>query len=225
MKRGKIKLGIALLVAGLLFTTSCLKDNDYSLNKFWLDYGVLKGQSGSLNIRLDDGTILYPILENQPALTAYTTDRLLVNYTILGNKIENGDTNYIVKVNTLDRLLKKNVTTLTKQNADSLGKDPVETKEFWFGNGFLNVTFAFNQESKIHLINLAKDTIQPTTGVISLLLLHNAWNDNAIYKKNGFVSFDLHSLLNGKDSVKIIVKSKDYAGTSHEFKGTYKKEQ
>lgn len=225
MKRGMIKWGIALLVAGLFFTTACIKDSDYSLGKFWLSYGVIKGQSGNLNVRLDDGTILYPILSNQPFLTSYTTDRLLVNYTILGNKIENGDTNYIVKINAIDRLLKKSVTKLTKQNADSLGRDPVDAKNFWFGNGFLNVNFAFKQEFKIHLINLAKDTIQPTTGEIALLLLHNAWGDNQMNERSGFVSFDLNSLLNGKDSVKIIVKSKDYLGASHEFKGTYKKEQ
>ena len=225
MKRGIIKLGAALLVAGLFLTTSCLKNSDYSLDKFWLSYGILKSQSGSLNVRLDDGTILYPVANNQPFLTSYTNDRLLVNYTILGNKIENGDTNYIVRINAIDRLLKKSVVNLTKQNADTLGKDPVDAKNFWFGNGFLNVNFAFKQEQKIHLINLAKDTIQPTTGEVSLLLLHNAWNDNTLYDRSGFVSFDLSSLLNGKDSVKIIVKSKDYAGTSHEFKGTYKKVQ
>lgn len=213
------------MVTGLFLVTSCLKENDYSLDKFWLSYGVLKSNNGSLNVRLDDGTILYPITENQPALAAYTTDRLLVNYTILGNKIENGDTNYIVRVNAIDRLLKKGVVNLTKQNADSLGKDPIDAKNFWFGNGFLNVNFAFKQESKVHLIDLAKDTIQPTTGEISLLLLHNAWGDNTLTERAGFVSFDLNSLLNGKDSVKIIVKSKDYSGASHEFKGTYKKEQ
>jgi mannosyltransferase OCH1-like enzyme len=149
----------------------------------------------------------------------------LVNYTILGNKIENGDTNYIVRINTIDRLLKKSVVNLTRQNADSLGKDPIDAKSFWFGNGFLNVTFAFKQDQKIHLIDLAKDTIQPSTGEVALQLLHNAWGDNTFYERSGFVSFDLSSLLNGKDSVKVIVKSKDYSGVSHEFKGTYKKVQ
>lgn len=211
------------MVTGLFLTTSCLKDSEYSLDKFWLSYGVLKGDNGSFNVRLDDGTILYPIANNQPYLTAYSTDRLLVNYTILGEKIESGDTNYVVRINTIDRLLKKGVVNLTKQNADSLGKDPIDTKSFWFGNGFLNVSFAFKQDEKIHLINLAKDTIQPTTGEVALLLRHNAWGDRALNDRTGFVSFDLNSLLNGKDSIKIIVKSKDYTGESHEFKGTYKK--
>ena len=137
-------------------------------------------------------------------------------------KIESGVTNYNVKVNSIDKLLMKSVVLLTKQNADSLGKDPINANNFWFGNNLLNINFSFLQSQKIHLINLAKDSIQSDPKVVSLLLKHNAFGDSPVFDRSGFVSFDMTSLLNGKDSVKIVVNYKDYYGNLRDFKGTFK---
>lgn len=221
MKIRFLKTGIVVMMVSLFFATSCLKDNSSNNDRFWLSYGVIVGTTGNLNVRLDDGTILYPDAGSQTNLSQFVTDRILVNYTVLSNKVENGITNYNVKINAVDKLLKKNIVLLTKQNADSLGKDPVNAKNFWFGNNFLNINFSFYQDQKVHLINLAKDSIQSDPTTISLLLKHNAWGDNPSYERSGFVSFDMTSLLNGKDSVKIIVNYKDYSGASRDFKGTF----
>lgn len=209
------------MIVGLLMTTSCLKDSN-SLNQYWLSYGIVTGTTGNYNIHLDDGTTLYPDSGSQGLVSSYATNRVLVNYTISSNKVENGITNYNVKVNSIDKLLLKSVVLLTKQNADSLGNDPVNANNFWFGNNFLNINFSFLQSQKIHLINLAKDTIQSDPTVVSLLLKHNAFGDPLLYARSGFVSFDLTSLLNGKDSVNIVVNYKDYNGNSRDFKGTFK---
>ena len=219
MKARFFKMGILIMMVVLFFTTSCLKDN--SNDRFWLSYGVLIGTTGNFNVRLDDKTILYPDAGSQTILTQYATDRILVNYSILSNKIENGKTNYNVKINAVDKLLKKNIVMLTKQNADSLGTDPINANRFWFGNNFLNIDFNFLQDQKIHTINLAKDSIQTDPTTVSLLLKHNSWGDNMYFMRPGFVSFDMTSLLNGKDSVKILVKYKDYSGNAHDFKGTF----
>jgi len=221
MKTSFLKTGLLIMIVGLLTTTSCLKDSN-SLNQYWLSYGVVTGTSGNYNIHLDDGTILYPDAGSQSLVSSYATNRVLVNYTISSNKIENGVTNYIVKVNSIDKLLLKSVALLTKQNADSLGNDPINVGNFWFGNNFLNINFSFLQSQKIHLINLAKDSIQSDPTVVSLLLKHNAFGDSPLYARSGFVSFDLTSLLNGKDSVNIVVNYKDYNGNSRDFKGTFK---
>jgi hypothetical protein len=221
MKTSFLKTGLLIMIVGLLMTTSCLKDSN-SLNQYWLSYGVVTGTTGNYAIRLDDGTILYPDVASQSLVTPYATNRVLVNYSIVSSKVENGVTNYNVKVNAVDKLLMKNVVQLTRQNADSLGKDPVNANNFWFGNNFLNINFSFLQSDKVHLINLAKDTIQSDPAVVSLLLKHNAFGDNPFYERSGFVSFDLTSLLNGKDSVKIVVNYKDYYGNSRDFKGTFK---
>jgi hypothetical protein len=221
MKTSFLKAGLLIMIVGLLMTTSCLKDSN-SLNQYWLSYGVVTGSTGNYNVRLDDGTILYPDAGSQNLMAQYATNRVLVNYTIVSSKIENSVTNYNVKVNSVDKLLLKNVVALTKLNADSLGNDPVNAYNFWFGNNFLNVNFAFLQNSKTHLINLAKDTIQSDPTTVSLLLRHNAFGDSPTYERSGFVSFDLTSLLNGKDSVNIDVKFKDYYGNSRDFKGTFK---
>lgn len=220
MKARFLRTGILVIMVGLFFTTSCLKDNNN--DRFWLSYGVLIGSTGNLNVRLDDGIILYPDAGSQTYLTQFATDRILVNYSILSNKVESGKTNYNVKINAVDKLLKKNIVLLTKQNADSLGSDPINANNFWFGNNFLNINFSFMQDQKTHLINLAKDTIQSDPTTVSLYLKHNAWNDSPAFMRSGFVSFDMISLLNGKDSVKILVKYQDYSGVSHEFKGTFK---
>jgi len=220
MKTMFLKTGIVIMMVGLFLTTSCLKDGN-SLDRFWLSYGVVIGSTGSFNIRLDDGTILYPDAKSQSFIDQFASDRILVNYSIQSNKIENGKTNYNVKINTIDKLLKKSVVLLTKQNADSLGKDPINAQNFWFGNNYLNINFSFLQDQKIHMINLAVDSIQNDPERVSLLLKHNAFNDGPFYERSGFVSFDLTSLLNGKDSVRINVNYKDYLGNSHDFKGTY----
>ena len=216
-----LKTVILFMMVGLFFTTSCLKDEG-SNSQSWLSYAVLIGSTGNLNVRLDDGTILYPDAGSQTNLTQFATDRILVNYSILSNKIESGKTNYNVKINAVNKLLKKNVVLLTKLNADSLGIDPVNANNFWFGNNFLNINFSFLQDQKIHTINLAKDSIQNKSDTVILLLKHNAWGDSPSYMRSGFVSFNMTSLLNGKDSVKILVKYNDYSGVAHDFKGTFK---
>jgi hypothetical protein len=221
MKTRFLKTGIFILIVGLFLTTSCLKDNNNS-NQYWISYGVIIGSAGNYNIRLDDGTILFPDVASQTLVAPHATDRILVNYSIVSNKIDNGVTNYNIKVNSIDKLLEKGVVLLTKQSADSLGSDPINARSFWFGNNFLNVNFTFLQNTKIHLINLAKDTIQSDPTTVSLLLKHNALGDSPTYERSGFVSFDMMSLLNGKDSVNIDVKYQDYFGISHDFKGTFK---
>ena len=221
MKTRFLKTGIFILIVGLFLTTSCLKDNT-NLNQFWISYGVVIGSAGNYNIRLDDGTILYPDANSQTLVAPHATDRILVNYSIVSNKIDNGVTNYNVMINSIDKLLKKSVVLLTKQSADSLGNDPINARNFWFGNNFLNVNFVFLQNTKTHLINLAKDSIQSDPTTVSLLLKHNALGDSPTFERSGFVSFDLTSLLNGKDSVNVDVKYQDYFGISHDFRGTYK---
>lgn len=209
------------MIVGLLMTTSCLKDSNSS-NQYWLSYGIVTGSTGNYTIRLDDGKILYPDAGSQSQVSPFATNRVLVNYTIVSDKVENSVTNYNVKVNSVDKLLMKNIVLLTKQNADSLGKDPVNANNFWFGNNLLNINFSFLQSQKTHLINLAKDSIQSDPTVISLLLKHNAFGDSPLFERSGFVSFDMTSLLNGKDSVKIVVNYKDYYGNIRDFKGTFK---
>ena len=202
-------------------TTSCLKENN-NLNQYWISYGVITGSAGNYNIRLDDGTILNPDAGSQTLVGQYASDRVLVNYLIVSNSMVSGATNYTVTVNSIDKLLVKNVVLLTKQSADSLGSDPINARGFWFGNNYLNVNFSFLQYSKTHLINLAKDSIQSNPAVVSLILRHNALGDSPTYEVSGFVSFDMTPLLNGKDSVNIDVKYQDYFGISHDFTGTFK---
>jgi hypothetical protein len=221
MKTKFFKTGVLFMIVGLLLTTSCLKDLNNN-NPYWISYGVVIGSTGNLNVRLDDGTILYPDANSQSFLTTYAANRVLVNYTIVSNKVENGVTNYNVKINSVDKLLLKNVVLLTKQNGDSLGYDPINAYNFWFGNNLLNINFSILQNTKTHLINLAKDSIQTDPTTVSLLLRHNAYGDNPMLERSGFVSFDLTSLLNGKDSVNVNVKYKDYYGNSRNFTGTFK---
>lgn len=216
-----MKTGIFILIAGLFMTTSCLKDNN-NLNQYLISYGVVIGSAGNYNIRLDDGTILYPDANSQALVAQHASDRILVNYSIVSNKLDNGTTNYNVKINSIDKLLTKNVVLLTKQSADSLGNDPINARSFWFGNNFLNVNFTFLQNTKTHLINLAKDSIQSDPTTVTLLLKHNALGDSPTFERSGFVSFNMLPLLNGKDSVNIDVKYQDYYGISHDFRGTFK---
>ena len=57
------KILLGMLVISSLVLTSCLDETeDYSLDKVWISLGMVEDAgSGSVVLRLDDGSLLYPV--------------------------------------------------------------------------------------------------------------------------------------------------------------------
>jgi hypothetical protein len=222
-------LVIYLLVIMSVVATSCQKDDDnYSLGKFWVGFGVVdKTGSESITIQMDDGSVLFPVAGHTHGNWYEDEGRVLVNYTILDDKQVNEEVKeYYVKINSLRKILKKGILEITPAIEDSIGNDPLVMKHAWISsNQLLNFELRYYGNSGIHFINLVKQPgeISADDQPVELELRHNKNNDLESYLFNAFVSFDLSAIqISGQDSVRFVVKSKDYHGTLKTFEGTYR---
>lgn len=220
----KIILGL-LAVLSIAFV-SCLDDDDgYSLNDYWVGFGVLKVESDSYTIILDDGEVLRPVAWNYAPGNDDDFDdgsRVLVNFTVL-DEVGDGEGNishYLVKVNDIQSILMKGVLDITEENADSIGNDPIVVQEYWMTDSLLNFKLKYWGYNHTHFLNLVQDSTDLVTGdgALKLELRHNANGDEAAVPYTAFVSFSLNSLrVEGQDSVRIQVSSTDYDEVTHSF--------
>lgn len=231
-KKGEIamrRIGIIVLVLVSLVLTSCLKDDDhYSLDNVWISLGfVEKDGSTSATIRLDDGSLLFPVTGGIHTSLPDSGTRVLVNYTILGDKLVNDSVKeYLVRVNSYREVLKKGVIELTTAIEDSIGNDPVIVEDVWISsNQLLNMELRYYGRNKVHFINLVRvpGPLTAEDQPFELEFRHNDNGDDLVYSMNALVSFDLSSLkVAGLDSVRFTVKSVDYDDQVHTFNGVYR---
>ena len=220
----KIILGL-LAVLSIAFV-SCLDfDDGYSLNDYWVGFGVLKVESDSYTIILDDGEVLRPVAWNYALGDDDDLDdgsRVLVNFTVL-DEVGDGEGNishYLVKVNDIQSILMKGVLEITEENADSIGDDPIVVQEYWMTDSLLNFKLKYWGYNHTHFLNLVQDSTDLVTGdgALKLELRHNANGDETAVPYTAFVSFSLNSLrVEGQDSVRIQVSSTDYDEVTHSF--------
>lgn len=212
------------------FMSGCdLDDDGYSLDNAWVGFGLVKKEASAstFTIVMDDGEILFPSTdESLISSDVSNNQRVLVNFTILGNK-ENPDHNeyYYVKINSLKKILYKGIFTITPAKEDSIGNDPVRVADKWIKNGILNFELQYRGGNKIHLINLVKapGNIDVSNGPVLLELRHNDNDDNGNLPLSGFVSFDLSSLkIPGRTSTPFKIKAKVFDGETFEYTGEYK---
>jgi hypothetical protein len=204
---------------------SCVDDDGYSLNDYWLGFGIIQTESDAYTIVLDDGDILQVVTWNvHPDHFDWLEDggRVLVNFTILDDVTdEDGNVEkYLVKVNDLDDILMKGIMDITEENADSIGNDPIVVKDYWITDSLLSFHLRYLGSYKTHFLNLVQDPLDPTTedGVVKLELRHNANNDDEAIYYSAYVSFSLNSLREeGTDVVSFEVSSTDYEGITHSF--------
>lgn len=227
-----MKTKLILLFATLaIFATSCLKDSDddaYSLGKFWVGFGVVeKTGTDDFTIHLDNGDLLFPVAGETRYSFSKDSTRILVNYTIVGDKkVTDDEKQYYVKINSIRKILKKGIIDITPAIADSIGNDPIIIRDGWVSkNQLLNFELRYFGNYATHFINLVKEPGELTAEVqpVELELRHNKNGDRENYPFNAIVSFDMSAIrIEGLDSVKFIVRSKDYDGNEKTFEGTYK---
>jgi hypothetical protein len=230
-----VLFGLSVLAAG------CLKDDDgYSLDQMWVAFGMLEETSSDpleYKIILDDGNILIPVASgyyrpwyyygtDDPESRLKTGDRILINYTIIGDDAdENGEvTEYYIRVNSVQKILKKGIIDITAENQDSIGNDPVIVRDCWLTDSLLNFEIKYWGRYEIHYINLVKEpgTLTELDQPVELELRHNDNGDIEDIPYAAYVSFNLEKLqIEGLDSVAFRVTCKDYNGDLFEYENVY----
>lgn len=220
-----------LLLVGSLFSLlpGCDMDDDgYSLNDAWVGFGLVNKDASSetFTIVMDDGEVLYPATHSRFDDDVFNNERVLVNFTILGNK-ENPDHNeyYYVQINSLRKILYKGIFDITPAKEDSIGNDPIHVTDKWVKNNMLNFELKYWGGNKTHYINLVKQpgAMNTANGPVILELRHNTNGDNEQIPLSAFVSFDLSALkVAGKNSTPFKVIAKGFDGKDFEYTGEYK---
>lgn len=223
------KLFILLVMGSLLSLTACdMNDDGYSLDDAWIGFGLVHSDSasGDYTIVMDDGEVLFPLSSDYLRSGLKNNDRILVNFSILGNKKnENHDEYYYVKINSFKKILYKGVFDITPAKEDSIGNDPITVKDTWIKGNLLNFELKYRGGGKIHYINLVKQpgAINLNNGPVVLELRHNDNNDSDDISLSTMVTFDLSSLkVQGKNSTPFKVVAKGFDGKNFEYTGEYK---
>lgn len=216
------KIVFGLLVAMVFGFMSCNDDDGYSLNDMWLGFGVLTGEEpGTYNIIMDNKDVLVPVSSSYPGWQSQfdSGDRVLVNYTVLDEDLnDDGSVKfYYVKMNDIDDILMKGIMDITKENADSIGNDPIIVENYWMTDSLLSFKLKYWGFNGTHYLNLVKQPgdITADDQPIELELRHNANDDEQSIPYTAYVSFSLNSLrINELDSVQFKFSSTDYDGTT-----------
>jgi hypothetical protein len=229
--RIKMKKLLIFLMMGALFSlTGCDMDNDdYSLHDAWVGFGLVQknAESDSYQIVMDDNEVLFPVSTNDYMwYELKNNDRVLVNFTIVGNKKnENHDEYYYVTLNSVKKILYKGILDITPAKEDSIGNDPIKVKDTWIKGNMLNFELKYYGGNKVHYMNLVKQpgAINTANGPVVLELRHNNKDDNGNIPLSAVVTFDLSALkVQGKTSTAFKVVAKDFDDKTFEYTGEYK---
>jgi len=219
------------LILGVIFSffIGCDLDKDNnSLNNAWVGFGLIHKDTinESFTINLDNDAVLYPATNSVAWSEVSDNERVLTNFTILGNKANTDNKEqYYVKINSLRKILYKGILDITPAIEDSIGNDPIKVKDNWIINNMLNFELQYPGGSKIHFINLVKQpgVLNIDNGPVVLELRHNNNSDPEQYPLSAIVTFDLSSLkIHGKTSTPIKIIAKGFDGDNFEFTGEYK---
>ncbi len=237
-----MKKNVFIILLGLIFiVTGCLDDEEgYSLNDVWIGFGMIEQVNSDpveYRIVMDNGEVLVPVASgyyrpwyymgtNDPESRLKTGDRILLSYTVIGDN-GNNDGNiseYYVKVNSVKKVLLKDILDVTEENQDSIGNDPLIVKNAWMSGDLLNFEIKYWGRYEVHYINMVKQPGELTAAdqPIELELRHNANGDLEDIPFAAHVSFNLDDLqIQGLDSVQFRVTAVDYDGEIFEYEGTY----
>jgi hypothetical protein len=217
-----------MLIPLFLFVTACnLDDHGYSVDNFWVGFGVIQKDTvvHTFQINLDDGSVLFPATYPDLIDRVKNNERVLANFTILGDK-NNTDNQeqYYVRINSLRKILFKGILDITPAIEDSIGNDPIHVKRVWLKKGMLNFELDYRGGDRVHYINLVKQPgpVSDANGPVVLQLRHNKNGDNEHFPLSAIVTFKLESLkIAGRDSTRFKVIAKEFDGPDFEYSGTY----
>lgn len=168
-------------------------DDGYSLGNYVVRMATVRVISGnSYYLEIDNGKTLFPAASDVLWYKPVDGQRVVANYTLLGDDYGNYD--HAVKVNFLSNVLTKTVEDLTAEDEEKFGNDPVRIIDMWAGGNYLNVEFWINLPSQYkHRISLVNNTSEdwPDDGYIHLEYRYNDQDDTTGYWRRSIVSFNL----------------------------------
>ncbi|GAB1416589.1 hypothetical protein MASR2M117_19950 [Paludibacter sp.] len=225
MKRIFRKVAIVGFLGVLL--TGCFKDDNYPSDNYWVDIATVENPKTKTEffLRLDDSTLLWTASSRFTNYKPKDGQRIIANYTVVGDKRGTGLYDYDILLNDVYEVLTKQIFNVTPATKDSIGNDPIYISRIWVGSKYLNIEFYYKGYSNTHFINLVSDTTKTyTDGKIHLDFRHNANNDEPIHQRWGVVSFDISSLKdNAKDSVQLVIHAnKPNQTTEESYNVSYK---
>lgn len=204
------------LVAMLFLLMPALQswdDNDgYSIGQFggsWATVRVLSGNTYYLDS--DYYGTLWPAASNVYGFRPVDGQRLAVLFNPLYDNFDNYD--LAVKVENVFPILTKQVETLTAENEEEIGNDPVTIfkDRIWIANGYLNVVF--RQDKPVytpHLVSLVHNTLEvpEEDDYVHLEFRYNTYGDLSGRWGDEAVSFNLNSVdFEGKKGLKLKLNS------------------
>jgi hypothetical protein len=229
-----------LLIGLMVVATGCLDEEGYSVNDMWVGFGMVEQVNSDplqYKINMDNGDVLVPVASGFAYQWYYagsddhdsrlkTGDRILVNYTILDDEVNDaGEVDrYFVKINGVEKVLLKGILDITEENQDSIGNDPIIVKDVWMTDSLLNFELKYWGRYMVHFINLVKEPGELTADdqPIELELRHNDNGDVEDIPYAAYVSFNLDALkIEGLNSVQFRVTGTDYEGDLFEYEGEY----
>ncbi len=223
-----LRFSLIGLLAVSLFSCDLDDDDAYSLGKFWVGFGLIEADEAdgsNLTITMDDGSVLYPVSSYHLWNNVEDYDRVLVNYTIIGDKlIDDEHEEYYVKINSLKDILYKGVFDITPETEDSIGNDPIHVSEVWQSGDLLTFELDYYGYSKVHYINLVRPPGVLSVDVpVQLELRHNNRDDEQNYWLSALVTFDLETIqIAGQDSVQFVVTGDEFEGEGYSYTGVYR---
>jgi hypothetical protein len=207
---------LMLLLSG--FVTGCLKEEE----GYYSALGIIHITDDSTIIDTDEGERLLVDNDNTLGSGISDNDRIIADFTLVDGAKPAG-IDYIIHVYYLEKVLFKPVIELTEEIADSIGNDELGILSMWLEKDFLNVNFMFYGGNVKHFINLIRYPGEIPTDTIDLEIRHNNRDDDAVYRQNGFVTFDLNSLKNNAaDSVVLCIKARDFDDDNYKKYVTYR---
>jgi len=223
------KIAFGILVGFLFVLAGCSDDDGYSLSDAWIGFGIFQAdEADNYKIIMDNKDVLIPIASNYPSGWGERLDngeRVLVNYTILGDVEESSLPSYYVKVNSIKDILMKGIMEITPENEDSIGNDPIVVEDYWMTDSLLSFKLRYWGYNSIHFLNLVtKPSLSMAPGIqpYELELRHNANDDDDAIYYTAYVSFSLNSLrIDGVDSVSFVVTATDYDGVEFSEEGVF----
>ena len=216
---------LLFVLLGLL--ESCNQEDGLSYNHMIVSLATVEHVSGNVFLlRLDNDTVLDPLVDDASSFVPVNAQRVMINYTILSkNIVPNSSYNYKIRLNDVTNVLTKEITFFSPATNDSIGNDPIDVTDCWIGSHYVNVTFTYYGSSTNHLISLMKLTSGGATAdsTVYLELRHNAYRDFSTNMNKGVISFDISSLQKSNGApVKIMVTTKGTNGVEKVYSLIYK---
>lgn len=204
---------VAVLVVG------CKQEEDIT---YYTTLGLLQKTEDSTIIEADNSTRL--LVENSSSLpaTVKDDDRVFLYFSLNDGPVPAG-IDHLIDIYSIEKVPVKPVFEMITYAEDSIGNDPLDVSGLWVAKDFMNLNFLFYGGTKTHLINLVKYPGELSSDTIDLEIRHNDQDDNGSSYLAGFMSFDISSLqVEGKDSVTLCLKAKEYDNRIFEKCYTYK---